>query len=522
MKIKRYLIFFGLTLTCITSSAQNDSTGFLTKAFKALDNYSAKNPVEKVYLQLDRTYYMPGDTLWFKAYVTAGAKHVPSGLSNVLNIVLAGDKNNVAQMIKLPVIGGLTWGNIALPDTLVAGSYRVIAYTNWMRNAGPDYFFSRDIRIIKPGQLLPVASRQVRRDSIKKTDGQADIRFFPESGSLVDGIRSRVAFKAIASNGLGIDVTGIVTDDAGQQVAVFKSEHLGMGIFYLTPQPGKTYKASVTFADGSQCVVNLPAAAARGFVMNINNTDSAAIRVTVTASSSILNDPGQFGEVNLVAQSGGKIYYAARSKVTPAPLVALIPKSKFPGGIVQFTLFSADGEPLNERLAFTEPDDRLRLSLSPGQKTTYTSRQKVNISLGALDSSRKPVTGSFSVSVVNESVLNDDADAGANILSHLLLASDLKGYIEKPGYYFSDNGDARNDLDILMLTQGYRRFEWKKILAGGEAPVKYAPERSLTISGHVKTPGGKPVAKAKVSLLSSQGGFMMIDTMTDQDGRFVF
>ncbi|MBS1504644.1 MAG: carboxypeptidase regulatory-like domain-containing protein, partial [Bacteroidetes bacterium] len=426
------------------------------------------------------------------------------------------------QMARLPVIGGLTWGDIALADTLPPGNYRVVAYTNWMRNAGPDYFFSRDIRILKPGPVLPVASQSARKDSIKRAGEQADILFFPESGSLVDGVRSKVAFKAIASNGLGIDVDGIVTDDVGQQVAVFKSEHLGMGIFYLTPEQGKSYKASVTFADGSQCVVNLPAAVGRGFVMNINNADSSTIRVTVTASRGILNDPQQFGKVNLVAQAGGKVYYAARSKVTSEPLVALVPKSKFPAGIVQFTLFSADGEPLNERIAFIEPHDQVRLALTPDKTGAYASRQKIRISLGAADSSRKPLTASLSASVVNESALHDDADTGPTIFSYLLLTSDLKGYIEKPGYYFTNTNEARSDLDILMLTQGYRRFEWKKILAGDETPAGYAPEKTLTVSGYVKTPGGKPVAKAKVSLLSSQGGFMMLDTVTDQNGRFVF
>ncbi|MBS1504684.1 MAG: TonB-dependent receptor, partial [Bacteroidetes bacterium] len=98
MKIKPYLIFFGLVLAGITSSAQNDSTAFLTKSLKALDNFSAKNPVEKVYLQIDRSYYSPGDTIWFKAYVTAGDKHVPSGISNVLNVVLADGKGVIRQM----------------------------------------------------------------------------------------------------------------------------------------------------------------------------------------------------------------------------------------------------------------------------------------------------------------------------------------------------------------------------------------------------------------------------------------
>ncbi|MBS1504289.1 MAG: hypothetical protein JST32_19630, partial [Bacteroidetes bacterium] len=511
----------------MTSYAQNDSTSFLTKAFTALDDFSARNPVEKVYLQLDRSYYTPGDTVWFKAYVTAGGEHVPSGISNVLNVELVSEKNSVEQLIRSPLTGGLSWGDISLPDTLVSGNYRIVAYTNWMRNAGAEYFFDRPIRVgavqVPRPDPLPVilAGNRMTKKQAEALLDKTDIQFFPESGSLVNGIRSKVAFKAM-EDGSGREVSGIITDDSNSQITSFKSSHLGMGIFYLTPEKGKTYKASLFFADGTQCLTGLPAATDKGFVMNINNTDSVNVRVTVTASQAILNDPRQYGGINLVAQAGGKVYYTAKSKVSAQPLVAIIPKSKFPAGIVQFTLFSADGEPLNERIAFIEPRDQLRLSLSPDQKTGYSSRQKVKIGLNAIDSSRKPITGSFSVSVVNESVLSDNAETEPTIFSYLLLTSDLKGYIENPGYYFGDSDKAKSDLDILMLTQGYRRFEWKKILNGEQQPVKHLPEKTLSIYGHVTTPGGKPVAKAKVSLLSSQGGFMMLDTVTDQNGRFVF
>jgi hypothetical protein len=428
-------------------------------------------------------------------------------------------------MIRLPLVSGLVWSDMLLADTLRPGRYRIIAYTNWMRNAGPEYFFDQPVTIINTAPDLqgPIGVRP-RKIVIRKRKeaNKADIQFFPESGSLVNGIRSKVAFKATGENGLSMDASGVVTDDSGQQITMFKSEHLGMGLFYLTPEPGKSYKASVEFADGTQCVISLPVAVDKGFVMNINNSDTSFIRVTVTASKSALGDPQQYGEINLIAQAGGKVYYTAKSKVTSAPLVAVIPKSKFPSGIVQFTLFSAKGEPLNERIAFIEWHDQLSLNLAPDKANGYTSRGKIRININSLYSAGKPATGSFSAAVVNESFLPGDAEAGPTIFSHLLLTSDLKGYIEKPGYYFSNNENARADLDVLMLTQGYRHFEWKKMLNGGQEAVKYMPEKTLSVSGHVRTPGGKPVVKAKVSLLSTRGGYMLLDTVTDQQGRFVF
>ncbi|MBS1530310.1 MAG: TonB-dependent receptor plug domain-containing protein [Bacteroidetes bacterium] len=514
------VIFLALTVLSLAASAQ-DSTFLSQAAAKA-----AMQPAqEKAYLHLDRPYYAPGDTIWFKAYVTEGPTHALSKISNVLNVGLANSKDSVVQMVRLSLVNGLGWSDMSLADTLPAGRYRIVAYTNWMRNAGSEYFFDKPVTIINSVQHVqaPVEIRAGKTAVRKRKDaGKADIQFFPEGGSMVNGIRSKVAFKATGENSLIVDATGIVTDDSGQQITVFKSEHLGMGIFYLTPEPGKTYKASVTFADGSQCVVSLPAAIDRGFVMNINNSDTSAVRVTITASKSVLDDPQQYGEINLIAQSGGKVYYTAKSKVTAAPLVAIVPKNRFPTGIVQFTLFSANGEPLNERVAFLGRHDQLRLKLTAGQAAAFSEGQPIKIDLSRIDSAGKFVAGSFSAAVVNESVLPRDTDAEPSILSCLLLTSDLNGYIEKPGYYFGNDEHAASDLDVLMLTQGYRRFEWKKILSGDLVQINYRPEKTLSLSGHVRTPGGKPVAKAKVTLLSSQGGYMLLDTVTDQEGRFVF
>ena len=116
-----------------------------------------------------------------------------------------------------------------------------------------------------------------------------------------------------------------------------------------------------------------------------------------------------------------------------------------------------------------------------------------------------------------------DEDNETTILSSLLLSSELKGYIEKPGSYFQlGNKDAPADLDLLMLTQGYRRFEWKQIMDGNLPPVVYKPEKTLQITGRVHTGGNKPVVNGKVTLFATKGGAFVLDTLTDKDGRFKF
>jgi hypothetical protein len=175
---------------------------------------------------------------------------------------------------------------------------------------------------------------------------------------------------------------------------------------------------------------------------------------------------------------------------------------------VQVTLFSATGEPLNERLAFVQNADGLKLGINT-EKQSYGTRQKVKLNLNAKDATDKPVVGSFSVAVIDETKVPVDETAETTILSELLLTSDLKGYIEKPNYYFTNPTEqTQAELDALMLTQGYRRFVWKQLLGDVSRRILSQAEKSLSISGTIKTSGGKPVPKAKVMLLSTQAAFL--------------
>ncbi len=352
--------------------------------------------------------------------------------------------------------------------------------------------------------------------SFNSVSGQVDVQFFPESGNLVNGIRSKVAFKAVGPNGLGVDIKGVVTDNNNNELAVINTKHLGMGAFALTPEAGKTYQAKITYPDGSQNTIALPKALDAGYVLTVNNNDTASISVRVNSSN--MNSKDAY----LIAQSAGVVCYAARNKESNGSFGATIPKSKFPSGIVQFTLFSGSGQPLNERIAFIQRNaDLLKLNISSAP--TSAPREKVKINLDARDNSGQPVVGVFSAAVIDESKVPVDEAAETTILSHLLLTSDIKGYVEQPNYYFTNTSATTiADLDNLMLTQGYRRFEWSQIMNNQFPPIEFPAEQSLQISGTIKTLGGKPIPNSKVTLFTTSGGAFILDTVADAQGHFAF
>jgi hypothetical protein len=502
MKAIRLLFFFLPLLYGTVAAAQTD-TSFISRA----NTVAAKQPpVEKVYLHLDKPSYNFSDTIWYKAYTVVGQHHQLSALSGVLYVELISPNDTLVTRQTLKLTSGVAWGDIPLAATLQQGVYRLRAYTKWMRNAGADYFYDQKIRI---GGLALNA---------KSIPQKPDIQFFPEGGELVNGIRSRVAIKAINGKGLGLDVKGVIEDNEGNIVADFATQHLGMGVFAIIPQSGKTYKAKISGSGEAAYTIALPQAKEEGFALSVNNSNADSIFIKVAVNDKLLKD-GARSTFYVLGQSAGKIYYSAQSKLTGQVYMAGISKSRFPSGITQFTLFDQSGRPVAERVAFIQGSDSLKLQIMP-QTKTFRVRQPVNLSFSATGNG-EPSAGTFSVSVIKETAADRNESSESTILNNLLLISDLKGTIEQPNYYFNGSEQAKADLDILMLTQGYRKFEWKQALDTGPGVPVYQPESALELSGTVQTMAGKPVPNGKVVLTATREN-LITDTLTDANGNFKF
>lgn len=606
MKFKRSIfLFYSIIFIGVVAFTSRDEDP-IEKLLASLQNWAEHNPQEKVYLHTDKPYYVVGDTIWFKAYVTIGAKHQLSALSGALYVDLINEGDSIAQALKLPLMAGMAKGSIVLSDTVLReGNYRLRAYTQWMRNAGPEYFYDRTFSIgnsvantvfakidyiytkdgtqTKVKALIkytdqkgnPYADKAVRYElkegyksiatgggktnelgelsislpnfksentgsayvltritiadgenipksfPIKRASQQTDVQFFPEGGNLVNNILTKIGVKAVGANGLGVPVQGVVIDDENNEVSKLVTGHLGMGYFNLKPEQGKTYQAKIIYPDESVNMLKLPNAVNDAYALSVdNNSLTDTILVRIGAGNSIFKKGNQV--VSLVAQSGGDLKYAVDITINK-PITSIPISSKgLPSGILQFTLFSKSGNPLNERIIFIQKNDCMDLKVSSSKKE-YALRENVEIELDAQDATRKPLVGNFSVSVINEDVVPSDETAENSIFSQLLLSSDIKGYIEKPNYYFHNpTAETRANLDILMLTQGFRRFAWKDLISGKQMPQIYKAEKLVTnITGKLMTLDNKPVIGGKVTLINNKLG-VVLDTVSDSKGSFKF
>lgn len=348
---------------------------------------------------------------------------------------------------------------------------------------------------------------------------EADVQFFPEGGDLISGISKKVAFKAVNSTGLGLKVKGKIIDSKKQEVASFEDLGLGMGSFNLVPISGETYKAVVTFDNGEQKTYDLPAVVDNKVNVVFAKQEGEFINLGIVTNDShfqtVQNKPFYvFGQLN------GHLVYAAQASMKSAAVSIRIPIKELPNGIVQITLLSPDGEPLSERLVFIQPQKLIDIQVKT-DKDSYARKDLVKLKLN-VNSPVDSLIGNYSVSVIDESKVPFNDDNDRTIVSSMLLTSDLKGYVEKPNYYFNEKNTNRLEaLDALMMTQGFRRFDYKQLVQGKLPQVRFMPEQGITLSGILRLNTGRPQPNGGL-MLTIPGAAIKKDTYTDNNGVFKF
>jgi hypothetical protein len=506
---RKFLLSALLILSVSLVSFIGSEDDILKHLITRLLAYQSRNPQEKLYLHFDRPYYAAGENLWFKAYLVDGTYHrMDSSVSKVIYVELLNSSNKILDRKALYAPAGSSYGDFQLADTLSEGNYLVRAYTNYMKNYREEFFFQKEISILNA--------------LVKKTGGPevaesiVNIQFFPEGGNLVAGVDNRIVFKAMNSFGKSVDVEGDIIDDENKVITSFASEHKGMGSLRMMVFSQKKYKARLRKPSAVAKEFMLPQAIEKGYLMQLVDAGANIKLVIYNNQEKIASSPVLF---NLIGQTRGEVYFAAKGEIKTSTVTALIPKNKFPSGIAQFTVFDGHGLPQCERLFFIDHQQTLNVDIKP-DKTVYSKREKVTLGLTVRNREGQPVKGDFSISIYDNNAVKNFEDYPVTIENYLLLISDLPGYIEEPGYYFKDKSpETLRHLDLLMLTHGWRRFVWKDILTDEQKPVQYFAERGISISGSVgKTLSGKAAANSKLKIFNSQGDFVIVDA--DENGRF--
>ncbi|MEO6668169.1 MAG: hypothetical protein ABIN36_01755 [Ferruginibacter sp.] len=466
-----------------------------------LNELGTKYPQEKIYLQYDRPYYNPGETIWFKAYLTSD--NLALNISKTLYAELINEKGAVLQKKMMPVIESGAASFFDLPDSIAASVVYVRAYTSWMLN------FDSTLLYLKPISIINNLSKKITPAPASYT-----LHFFPEGGDLINGIETLVAFKATDQSGKPVTVSGNITDKKGNKLVAFSSVHDGMGTFSFKPNMEETYKASWKDKKGTVHETFLPAVKEQGACLSVVNVHN---KITYTLKRPEAAEKA-FSSFFVIAQMQQQVVYSAKINLSAkSEVTAAIPTDSLGTGIVQLTVFNADELPVAERIFFINHNDYYfntdlhAVELNLNKRKHNTLQVDVGGSIGT----------NLSISVTDESLSTAPASRD-NIYSHLLLTSDLKGDVYNPAYYFSSEEDSvAQQLDLVMLTNGWRRFKWENLLEGRWPLLKFKPENYISIFGNVYGPAPNVLRGKEISgILRSKSGNDVFTMPVSTDGKF--
>ncbi|MEP3837460.1 MAG: hypothetical protein ABJM36_07420 [Algibacter sp.] len=515
-------VLFLILATHYTFSQQKPSG---TEGSKAIPD------IEKVYLHTDRSNYVMGEDLWYKAYLVYAFNNLLFDHSNILYVELIAANSIIIARNKTRLDEGLGYGDFKLTDSLGVkpGKYQIRAYTNWMRNFGEDFVFSKEIEIfdvfdkINKSSQDPLLQATEPNNINAVTKSDINLQFFPEGGSLIEDVLSVVAFKAVDSLGNPVEVRGKVFDANGTLVTLLGSLHDGMGKFIITPKKGERYYAKITNSNGEEILeVKLPKAKDQGYLLSAVNVRGKEMISIKTNAITIANY--QSAPVKIVCTSRGVSYFEGSQPLSQTSITFELPKTNLPEGILQITLYDALLRPQSERLIYIEKNKDINVVLNTA-KDVYKPNEKVTVNISSKTKTGEAVPASFSLSSVDVNGMQDFKDFGTNICSYFLLESDIRGKVHNPSYYFDRTNPRRLAyLDFLLLTQGWRDFLWKEMPKINPYKETYIAEKGITISGTVKQIEGDIPKPNNTVLLNmfNKGKMRSLTGVTDSKGEFKF
>ncbi len=495
--MNKNIIFFVLIFYVGKSFAQAN------KIDSILETHSTKYQPEKVHLHFDKAVYTKGETIWFKAYLFSGTQ--PSTISKNFYVDFYDGNGMLLKHFVTPVYQSSAKGQFDIPTNFSGGFIHVKAYTKWTLNFDSTFTYTKDIYVLQGAGLKPIQS---------KAAPTVNVTFLPEGGDLVYGLTSKLAYISVNQLGKPANISGSIVTKSGAFVDSFYSQYDGMGSVMITPQPNEIYVANWVDANGKKYTTQLPEIKQNGIGLNVQAFTKKAI-VLINRSENIDDASKNLHLVGFINQR--LVYQATLNLSTKTSVFVEIPTDSLASGILQITVLNSNLKPLAERIVFVNNHN-------------YEFTTSINVQAKGLTKKGRNVIEILSQDTIaaNLSIAITDADVTtekSNIFSQLLLSADIKGFVGNAAYYFDTNKNGvRKNLDLVMLTHGWRRFNWKNAFSGA-APISSTAHDTdyIQIKGKTYIPASVKVAPNQQLMLilqakDSSRQFLMVPL--GQDGSF--
>jgi hypothetical protein len=522
LKCKSLPILFVILFPFLSNAqkAGNDLT-MENKLIKPYERYFQQGH-EWVYTHLNKSAYILGDDIWFTCYVlNTSSRQLNVATSKLYAELWSPEKKLISRKI-LFVKDGSSSLYIHLPDSLAPGSYCFRAYTNWMRNFYSDKDFSTFITVLGQNKEIQ-RSTNSKENQVEQNPGQAqvkssdwDIQMLPESGTFLEGGDNIIAVKVTDSSGRGAKINGKVLTGDNNEIAVFSTNQNGMGSFMIRETTRQKYILKAELPDSTKREVELPKIDSKGVVIQVNPFRADVISFRLQTNNATSQIP-QFFTVML--HSNGVIFKDYRFQFPKTNSIQFkINKEELGNGIIYATVFDQGLTPVAERIFYNQnPGFKGKLAFKAETLTNDTVKMNINV----VDSLNKTEFSKLSISVLPKETALSQFDN--SLLAESVFRPALKGDIENPNSYFEKNDFGHNAaIDLLLLTQGWRKYDWPEMLQSKTAEFKFPFETAFSVEGKVKNwIKNKTDSKSKVSLFSPLNN-LFLTVPVDSTGNFKF
>lgn len=473
-----------------------------------LQTHQEAYPLEKIYISHNQPYYASGDTLYGKVFLVNGRTHQYFEGTPIVYVDWISESGTVLESLLLKIKEGTA--NLSIPMIRENGEGRFLlrAYTQYQKNFDEHFIFQKEIKVI--GET-PLEEKNKQGDKTAYT-----VQFFPEGGQLVVGLPSTVAFKAANGQGEPIDIAGAILNKKQEPVAQFKTFNEGIGIVNFQPVAGEKYQAKVTW-NGLIRYFDLPTILKEGFTLKVNNRkkDNLSLQLATNTKNGLKKG-------TLIGHVRGQSFLSQTFTEGNAQKL-LLDRSQIPSGVLHFTLFDSQERPVCERLVYnSNPTEKVALKIALPKKQYGVKESVKGTVSGAIGD--KAIEGDLTISVYNKDIFGT-GNAVANIENYLLLQSDLRGRINNINQYFEkEDAKSRTLLDYVMLTHGWRRFNWQDILAEKPASIIFPTEESISFAGKIMKDNNRdtPIKGDVYLSIMDPNNFTATNLTTEEDGLFYF
>jgi alpha-2-macroglobulin-like protein len=305
--------------------------------------------------------------------------------------------------------------------------------------------------VIEDGGVLETASK-----TIPILLQSLDVRVYPEGGDFINGHECGVYIEAFTPYGDPADLVGDIVNDSGKIVGNISTKHEGRGKSSFTPKKGEKYSLKITKPSGITKSIPFPLAKDVGVSLMTTQDVYDSNKIIVSVSAPKGNYVAHFlkRDINLDTQ---KISIENNEKIL------LTFNGSNLEGVLRVLITDSSGNPLAERLVFHKGPSTIDVKITSDYKS-YSPGDKATIKVQTNLSDGKNVSAILGVTVTDESVLKsiEERKSAPRLKQMVFLESEVE-HFEDSNIYLSDHPNAELAVDLLLGTQGWRRFAFMKL-----------------------------------------------------------